>query len=181
MQANEDRLKALMAGSLDGDGAAHAALLRALTPPLRAFYRRRMGTDGVVEDLVQETLIAVHFRRASYDRQRPLSAWLFSIARYKMIDHLRRTHGSRGALNVDDYTEVLGDRGFGETVDATIDVERMLETLPPKQAKALRGVRLEGRSVAETASAMGISESDVKVSAHRGLKALAARFGRTKG
>ena len=181
MRMDEDRLKVLMAASLDGDGAAHAALLRALTPSLRAFYRGKMGTDDMVEDLVQETLIAVHFRRASYDRQRPLSAWLFSIARYKMIDHLRRTRGSRGALDVDDLAEVLGDGGFGATVDAAIDVERMLATLPPKQAAALRGVRLEGRSVAETASAIGISESDVKVSAHRGLKALAARFGRRQG
>ena len=72
MQVDEDRLKALMAGSLDGDSAAHAALLRALTPLLRAFYRRKLKTDSVVEDLVQETLIAVHFRRASYDKQRPL-------------------------------------------------------------------------------------------------------------
>ena len=181
MQADEDRLKALVAGSLDGDASAHAALLRALAPPLRAFYHRKLGNDGVVEDLVQETLIAIHFRRASYDRTRSFSAWLFSIARYKMIDHLRRSRGSRGAQTIDDLAETLGDGGFGEAVDAAIDVERMLATLPPKQAGAVRSMRLDGQSVSETAQAIGISESDVKVSVHRGLKALAARFGRTQG
>lgn len=181
MQADEDRLEALMAGSLDGDASAHAALLRALAPLLRAFYHRKLGNDGVVEDLVQETLIAIHFRRASYDRERPFAAWLFSIARYKMIDHLRRSRGLRGAQAIDEVAELLGDGGFADAVDAAMDVERMLATLPPKQAEALRSIRLDGQSVAETARAIGISESDVKVSAHRGLKALAARFGRTQG
>jgi DNA-directed RNA polymerase specialized sigma24 family protein len=90
MQPGEVQLKTWMLEGLDGDAASHAALLRALVPLLRAFYRRRVGDRDAIEDLVQETLIAVHTRRMSFDRKRSFSPWLFAVARYKMIDHFRR-------------------------------------------------------------------------------------------
>ena len=70
--------------------ADHHRPPRALVPILTAFDRRRMPRGDEIEDLVQETLIAIHTRRASYDRDRAFTAWLFAIARYKMIDHFRR-------------------------------------------------------------------------------------------
>jgi len=91
MRADEAQLKTWMIGGLDGDRACQARLLRALVPILEMFYRRRMREgQGDIDDLVQETLIAVHTRRASFDRDRVFSGWLFAIARYKMIDHFRR-------------------------------------------------------------------------------------------
>ena len=58
---------------------------------------------------------------------------------------------------------------------ARLDVDDLLQGLPDKQARAIRATRIEGLSVAEAASAEGIGESDVKVSVHRGLKALMGR------
>ena len=173
MPTNEDQLRAWMTGGLDGDAASHAALLKALVPLLRAFYRRRLGEGGELEDLVQETLIAVHTRRASYDRDRPFTAWLFSIARYKMIDHFRRT---RRHVSVEDLAETLSVESFEAASNARMDVEQLLDGLPPKQASAIRRTRLDGLSIAEAAEVAGIGESDVKVSVHRGLKALGARI-----
>ncbi len=173
MPTNEDQLRAWMTGGLDGDPASHAALLRALVPLLRAFYRRRLGEGGELEDLVQETLIAVHTRRASYDRDRPFTAWLFSIARYKMIDHHRRT---RRHSSVEDLADTLSVESFEAASNARMDVEQLLDGLPPKQAGAIRRTRLDGLSIAEAAEVAGIGESDVKVSVHRGLKALGARI-----
>ncbi len=96
MRANEDALRELMVAGLGGDATAHAALLGVLVPLLRGFYRRRAsGSDDDIEDLVQETLIAVHVRRATYDPCRAFTAWLFAIARYKMIDHFRRNRRLR--------------------------------------------------------------------------------------
>jgi len=162
-----------MTRGLGGDAAAHARLLGALAPLLRHFYRRRISDDTEIEDLVQETLIAIHTRRASYDRDRPFTPWLFSIARYKMIDHLRRV---RATLPIEDLSEMLGIEGFEEASNASIDIDRLLGLLPAKQARAIRHTRLDGLSTAEAATADGIGESDVKVSVHRGLKALAARL-----
>lgn len=173
MRVSEDQLKAWMTGGLDGDAVAHAALLKALVPILRAFYRRRLSDSGEIEDLVQETLIAVHTRRASYDRDRPFTAWLFSVARYKMIDSFRR---ERRRCHIEGLDDIFGVEGFEDASNARVDVDRLLDGLPAKQAGAIRKTRLDGLSTAEAADAAGISESDVKISVHRGLKALAARI-----
>jgi RNA polymerase sigma-70 factor (ECF subfamily) len=163
-----------MIGGLDGDAAAHEALLRALVPLLRAFFRRRMRDGGDdIEDLVQETLIAVHERRGTYDRDRPFTAWLYAIARYKMIDLFRRR---RITVPIEDLGDILQSEGFEDSASARMDVDRLLDGLPPKQARAIRDTHLQGLSIAEAADGAGIGESDVKVSVHRGLKALAARL-----
>ena len=104
MLLSEERLKELMVGGLNGSAADHAALLRSLAPLLRSFYRRRARTgDDDVEDLVQETLIAVHTRRATYDRSRAFTGWLFAIARYKMIDHFRRRRHECPMESMDEF------------------------------------------------------------------------------
>ena len=173
MLVSERELKDLMTHGLEGSAAAHAALLSALVPLLRSYFRRRIRESGDdVEDLVQETLIAVHARRATYDRERMFTAWLFAIARYKLIDHFRRRQRECPV-------EVLEDMLIAEGVDANTaewDVERLLDSLPAKQANAIRDTHVQGLSIAEAASQAGIGESDVKVSVHRGLKALAARI-----
>lgn len=174
MRASEQQLRAWMIGGLGGDARAHSLLLGALVPLLRSFYRRRMqGGEDAVEDLVQETLIAVHTRRASYDRDRPFTGWLFAIARYKMIDHFRRTGRF---CSIEGMEDMLLAEGFEDASSARVDVDALLDTLPEKQARAIRATRLDGLSMAEAAASAGIGESDVKVSVHRGLKALAARI-----
>ncbi|MDQ2878559.1 MAG: sigma-70 family RNA polymerase sigma factor [Pseudomonadota bacterium] len=170
MRASEDELRALMISGLDGDATAHAALLRALVPLLQAFYRRRAGND--IDDLMQETLIAVHTRRGTYDRARPFTAWMFAIARYKMIDHFRR---NRRTVSIDGLEEMLVAEGFEDSSGARMDVEQLLQTLPAKQARMIRATRIDGLSVAEAAARDAIGESDVKISVHRGLKMLMAR------
>lgn len=173
MSISEEQLRVWMIGGLDGQAASHAALLRALAPTLRAYYRRRLSSESEIEDLVQETLIAVHTRRVSYDRERPFSPWLFAIARYKLVDHFRRTAAT---VSFDELHDMLAVDGFEEESNASLDIERLLGTLPPKQAGAIRRTRLDGLTTAEAAEAAGMGESDVKVSVHRGLKALAARL-----
>jgi len=173
MQPGEEALKQWMVMGLAGDGAAHGQLLRALVPILRAFYRRRMGgREDEIEDLLQETLIAVHTRRATYDAARPFTSWLFAVARYKMIDHFRR--GGR-TCSIEGLDDILASEGFADASDAAADVERLLETIPAKQAAAIRATRIDGLSIAEAATRLDRGESDIKVSVHRGLKALAQR------
>ena len=164
----------MMLAGLAGDGESHACLLAALVPLLRSFYRRRLRDDeDNAEDLVQEALIAVHTRRASYDRGRPFTAWLYAIARYKLVDHFRRC---RRFQPIEDLSEILVAEGFEDATLALMDVQRLLESLPAKQARLIRDTKLEGLSVTEAARSARVGISDVKVSVHRGLKSLAARF-----
>ena len=113
---SEAQLKAWMLGGLDGDSTAHAALLRALAPLLQSFYRRRLyGAEEDVQDLMQETLISVHTRRASYDRDRPFTVWLYAVARYRMIDHF---HRQKVSVAIEDVDDILVAEGFEGAVSA---------------------------------------------------------------
>jgi RNA polymerase sigma factor (sigma-70 family) len=173
VRASEDQLRTWMIGGLDGDTRAYAALLAELVPMLRSFFSRRLrgGTD--VEDLVQETMIAIHTRRASYDRDRAFAPWAYSIARYKMIDHFRRT---RVTVPLEDLRDVLASEGFEAATSARMDVDRLLGELSPKQATIIRQTKLEGLTITEAADRGAISESDVKISVHRGFLTLAKRL-----
>jgi RNA polymerase sigma-70 factor (ECF subfamily) len=169
----EAELKRLMLAGLAGDAAAHRTLLAAVARHLRTYYRGRLrGAPEDAEDLVQETLIAIHTRRDSYDASYPVTAWIHAIARYRLIDHWRR-HKRRGGdhIPIDDAPELF-TAATDESSDAKRDVMRLLDTLPQKQRDAIRLVKLEGVSVRDAAARTGLSESDVKVSAHRGLKTL---------
>lgn len=174
MQSHEERLRPLMLAALSGDATAYHQLLRALAPLLRGYFRRRLsGADEDVEDLVQETLTSIHSRRMTYDPARPLTAWVFAMARYKLIDLLRR---GEATLSFDGMEEVLAGADFESATVAKMDVETLLASLPAKQARAIRDTKIEGLSVAEAAARGGISVADVKVSVHRGLQQLGRRL-----
>ena len=174
MPAGEDQLRAWMTDALEGDAAAYTALLGALVPLLRSFFGNRLrGASEDVEDLMQETMMAIHTRRSSYDRDRPFAPWAYAIARYKLIDHFRR---SRTTVPIDDLEHILVAEGFEAATSARLDVDKLLGGLSPKQAQAIRATRLEGLSTSEAAARAAIGESDVKVSVHRGLAALARRI-----
>jgi RNA polymerase sigma-70 factor (ECF subfamily) len=171
----EAELKALMVRSLAGDGAAYAELLRRLNGYLRAYYARRLGRAADAEDLLQETLIAMHARRATYDPSRPFTAWVHGIARYKLIDHFRRT--KRRAEDALDDADGLFSFEDTSAAEAHLDIERLLGQLPQKTQRLIRDVKIEGLSTAEAAERHGMSESAIKVGVHRGLKTLSARIG----
>ena len=173
----EERLRALFSRGLAGDDGAYHAFLMELGKRLRAYLRNRLrGLPDEVEDLVQEVLIAVHNQRHTYDTALPLTAWVHAIAKFKLIDLLRR-RSRRELLSdpLDDVLEILSGSD-AEAMEARRDVAKLLGTLPDRQRLPIVHVKLEGWSVAETASMTGMSEAAVKVGVHRGLKALAARI-----
>jgi RNA polymerase sigma-70 factor (ECF subfamily) len=174
-QASEERLKRLLMQGLGGDAPAYHAFLQGLSAHLRAFLRKRLASlPDEVEDLVQETLLAVHNQRHTYDAAQPLTAWVHAIAKYKLVDLLRR-RARRDLLTdpLDDEAEVLF-AADGAAAEARRDLGKLLSQLPDRQRLPIVHMKLEGLSVAEAARATGMSESAVKVGVHRGLKALAA-------
>lgn len=168
MRADEATLARLMALSQQGDKQAYAALLEACRSWLRGYYSRRIA-PAQLDDLVQETLIALHTKRASWDPARPFLPWLAAIARYRWVDHLRKFYR---AAEHELHADVLGSDDE-PAIAARISLERLLGLLPPAQERAIALVKIEGLSVAEASQATGQSESLVKVNIHRGLRKLA--------
>lgn len=169
-----------MTAALAGDDVAYHRLLAALTPVLRANARRtlsRMGAPtGDAEDVVQETLLAIHLHRNTWRQTDPIGPWIAAIARYKLIDSLRR-RGRRTEIAIDDFADVLADGG----PDQEEELERrqvmgLVDRLEGRQGAIVRSISLQGEGIRETAAKFGISEGAVRVALHRGLRSLAQMY-----
>lgn len=170
----EQELRILMLGALDGDEKSYRCFLQQVSSLLRAYLRRRLArAPDEVEDLLQEALMAIHLQRHTYRRNDPVTPWLYAIARYKMIDCLRR-RSRHEALNdpFDDEAEWLSFSDE-EASESKRDLGKMLDTLPAHQRLPIQHTKLEGMSVIEAAALTGMSVAAIKVNVHRGMKALA--------
>lgn len=170
MIADEATLARLMVRSQNGDQQSYTVLLSEVQSWLERYYRRRCA-PAQVDDLVQEVLMAVHRKRATYDPDRAFLPWLAAIARYRWVDHLRKVYRSaEDALEDYDAPEDSDE----EAVLAKLSLERMFVQIPDKQAEAIELVKIEGLSIREASQKSGQSEAAVKVNIHRGLKKLSA-------
>jgi RNA polymerase sigma-70 factor (ECF subfamily) len=160
-----------------GDEAAYREALRGIAAALRTYLRRRMPVyPDDVEDVLQETLLALHLQRGTYDPAYPVAAWVTAIARHKLADFWRR-HGRAGFRHdgLDDVDESVfaQDPGATDASDAQRDLQALMGCLPDAQRQAILLTKVEGLSVSEASERTGSSPSAVRVQVHRGLKRLA--------
>ncbi len=173
---DEAELSRLMRAAIAGDERAYADFLHRIAAVVRGFVRRKIVQGGVdPEDVVQETLLAIHVKRHTWRQDAPVLPWIYAIARFKLIDAFRR-RGRRIEIEIDEIAETFAEPET-ETVSER-DINRALEGLPPTQRSVVSSISVDGRSIGETAARLGVSETAVRVSLHRGLAAIAKRFGR---
>ncbi|WP_224546021.1 sigma-70 family RNA polymerase sigma factor [Mesorhizobium sp. CA16] len=174
---DEAELSRLLRAAIAGDERAYADFLHGIAALVRGFVRRKIVQGGVdPEDVVQETLLAIHVKRHTWRPDAPVLPWVYAIARFKLIDAFRR-RGRRIEVEIDEIAETFAEPET-ETVSER-DINRALDGLPPAQRSVVASISVDGHSIGETASKLGISETAVRVSLHRGLAAIAKRFGRT--
>lgn len=169
-----DDLSKLMRMANRGDARCYRALLETLAPRVRSFVRRRLGRIGRghedYEDIVQDTLLAIHIKRHTWDDQQPLGPWVQAIAHHKTIDALRR-RGFREHLPLEDYENLL-TTGI-EPVNASVrECNELLTVLPERLRRIVQAISIEGRSAREIGDKLGMSEGAVRVALHRALKTL---------
>ena len=157
-----------------GDQRAYAAFLTAVTPILRGVARSRGAGLGpeACEDIVQETLLAIHQKRQTWREESPLRPWLYAIVRHKVVDAFR-ARGKRVQLSIDDFADVLPAEAGPDPTERS-DAERVIARLDPRSARIVRAIGIEGATAAEVAAATGMTETAVRVALHRGLRRLAA-------
>ncbi|PDQ21050.1 RNA polymerase subunit sigma [Mesorhizobium sanjuanii] len=172
---DEAEFSRLLRAAIGGDERAYADFLHRAAALVRGFVRRKIVKGGVdPEDVVQETLLAIHVKRHTWRQDAPVLPWVYAIARFKLIDAFRR-RGRRVEIEIDEIAETFAEPE-AEMVSER-DINRALDGLPPAQRSVVSSVSVEGRSIGETAAKFGISETAVRVSLHRGLAAIAKRFG----
>jgi RNA polymerase sigma-70 factor (ECF subfamily) len=167
--ADDATMAQLMVRAQAGDRQAYGVLLTEASRWLKRYFARR-SAPSAIDDLIQETLLSVHRKLASFDPARPFLPWLAAIARYRWVDHLRRAYRAAEVELADDVAVESEEDEIG----ARISLERLFGLLPPGQARAIELVKIKGHSVAEAARHCGQSEPLIKTNIHRGLKKLAA-------
>ncbi|MCQ8239733.1 sigma-70 family RNA polymerase sigma factor [Rhizosaccharibacter radicis] len=162
-----------MVAAQRGDAAAYRRLLAELERWLRGYYGRRLP-PGTVDDAIQDTLLAIHEKRHTFEPGRPLGPWVAAIARYKWIDRLRSMSAHRTEELLDGTDPALSVADHGDAVGAGVVLERLLARLKPAQARVVRLVKLRGLSIEEASRLTGQSAALVKVNIHRGLRRMGA-------
>ena len=174
----DDDWAMLMRAAIAGDGNAYHRLLQSLSNSLRAAARRGFARAGVapndVEDVIQETLLAIHLKRHTWDPDQPLGPWVRAIARHKLIDALRR-RGRRIEVPIETMLDFLAAEETQGDLDRA-DAARLVDGLKGRQKSIVRAISLEGQSIREVAQKMGMNEGAVRVALHRGLKSLASMY-----
>ena len=174
-----DNLAALMKQSLDGNKRAYAEILQETSCFLRPFLAKRLSFTNEVDDLLQEILISIHKARHTYDGKRPYKPWVYAIARFRLQDYLRAHYSDqlRSAIDLSEVEEILPEY-VTETGFSYESIKEEVRKLPEKQATILQLMHQEGYTAREVAEKLGMSESAVKVAAHRAYKVLRNRLER---
>lgn len=168
----DDAWEILLARANDGDGAAFARFLTAVTPTLRAVIRRRGEAlpPDQHEDVLQEVLLAIHLKRQTWRRGEPVRPWLYAMARYKVVDAFRR-RGAAVNLPIEDFADLLPEEN-GAVPLAKRDAEVMLAQIDNRSAQLVRAVALDGKSAEEAGETMGLDGGAARVALHRAMKRL---------
>ena len=175
----EVRLHGLMVQSLQGDPEAYRTLLNELQTLLKRYFKSRVGTSfssASADELVQEVLLSVHEKRHTFAIESRFFPWFYAIARYRWIDFLRRDWRTVSVGEASDFDLIQSANGHEEfeVQDPLLrdQLGQALDQLPEKQRETVRLTKILGFSVDEVAEKTGWKTSDIKVSVHRGLRAL---------
>ena len=175
---DEAELARLMRAAISGDERAYGDFLLQAACLVRGLARRKIVHGGIdPEDIVQETLLAIHLKRHTWRQDAPITPWLYAIAKYKLIDAFR-LRGRRAEIEIGEIAET-----FPESASETVsdrEIGHALATLAPGQRSVVTAISVDGRSIRETAKWLGMNETAVRVALHRGLTAIAGRFRRSR-
>ncbi len=166
-----------MRAALKGDTQAYARVLSEISSLLRPYLSKRLNQASDVEDVLQEILISIHKSRHTYDGKRPLKPWVYAIAKFRLTDFLRAHYSDtlRHAAELD-VAEHLASLDVTESEFTYESIKEEIAKLPGKQPMILHLIHHEGHTAKEVAAKMNMTETAVKVAAHRAYKVLKGRL-----
>lgn len=166
----EERFSDLMRLAQAGDRQAYATLLTELTQVLNRFVDSKLGFTNSAQEVVQETLLSIHKARHTYDPARPFLPWAYAIARHRVVDHVRQWARTKSKEVESDYLDDSLAYSTQSAGGEEREVSDLLAVLNARQRHVVELLKIQGHSVRDVASRTGMSESAVKVMAHRAYK-----------
>jgi RNA polymerase sigma-70 factor (ECF subfamily) len=172
MDPPEAELCAHMQAYLNGEIEAFDALYAAFAGRLRGYLLSQCRDATLADDLLQETFMQIHRSRRTYQPGRPVTPWIYAIARHVHLMK-RRSTGRRtrfeDGMAADARTADASHDSIGSIVDGDL-VRRALREVPADQREALLLHHVEGWSFVEIAARLGIRVNAAKTRAFRGMR-----------
>lgn len=165
----KSRLQGWLAGSMTE--ADFEQWYRALLPRVYNFFRFRVGSDSIAEDLTSETIEKAWRSRAQYRSDlSAFSTWLFTVARRVAIDHYRR---QRPSLRIPEDVPSGDDLEVAvQTAEDIKHLSQLLAELPVREQEMFALKYGAGLPNGQIARLFGLSESNTGVILHRALQVL---------
>ena len=160
-----------------GDTDAVREVYRRYVGPLHTLCRSMLGDPALVDDAVQQTFLQAWRAASRFDADRPLSAWLYAIARRVCIDEYRKASRAPAVARDDETIDGVVD---GPSLDRTWtvwEVRRAIDELPADERLVVRMASLEGWSLSDIADHLGLPLGTVKSRSFRAHRRLAATLG----
>lgn len=175
--AIEERLGRLLQRAQEGDRGAYAEFLHQARELVRSQLRDRVRSPQLLDDVLQETLLSIHRSRHTYDSARPVGPWIRAIALNRLRDSGRAYRRQQDRASADrEWEQSLHAAGTADTATSTF-LRAALETLSEAQREVICMLKFEGYSITEIAGRTGRSPAAIKVTAHRGYRALRTLLG----
>lgn len=166
-----------MISAQNGDEIRYRQLLDELSEVIHRYLISRFGYHDFLEDCVQDTLLAIHNARHTYDGNRLFRPWFFAIVRHKSIDALRKRRAEQAKITQQGLEDLATNDYAVQACsshewDTSITQGRLINALAPPFRQAIVLTKLVGFSNAEAAQQLSISETALKVRVHRGIAKL---------
>lgn len=178
MVTTEDKNKILgdlLRSAIDGNQTAYTEFLTKISSLMRPVVAKKI-TSADVEDVLQEILLSIHKARHTYDGARPIMPWIISIARFRIVDYLRKYYAQmrHKAVNNEEMENI-----FADVTESAVDnesIDDLLDEVTPQNKQILTLMHVEGYTAKEVGAKIGMNESAVKVAAHRAIKKIRSKF-----
>ncbi|MDP6903839.1 MAG: RNA polymerase sigma factor [Verrucomicrobiota bacterium] len=178
--------KDLIAEVLEGSAESFEPLVVKYQSRIFALARRYARREDEVEDIVQTVFLKAYSKLSSYRGDAPFEHWLMRTATYTCYDFLRKHQRNREwnasdlSEEENDWFENIGEESTAETnrEAASTLVNKLLEGLKPEDRHIITLLELEHQTVKEIAELTGLSESNVKVKAHRAREKMRSALAR---
>ncbi|SMF79942.1 RNA polymerase sigma factor [Pseudobacteriovorax antillogorgiicola] len=177
----EEKWHGWMMAAQNGERNAYTLLLRELAHFLPRYVVKHVQNQQMADDICQEVLVSIHKARHTWNSERAFMPWLMAIVKHRTIDEIRKWARVKKAEIIDErYDQLLSPSNTEDEVLAAElgnTLNEAIKNLPEKQRQSFRLLKLEGHSVKEASTITGISQSAIKVSAHRAYKSLKKSIG----
>ncbi len=160
MSTDEELIAAMAAG----DRVALERLYRRHAPWIAGRLSTLTSSRDLAEEALQDTFVSAWRSARHYRGEGPVGAWLWGIARRRLVSLARRRSG---ALPTERDIEPPGPEEIAIAHEDAARVRLAVARLPVDQRAAIEAVVFEGRSVAEVAASLGVAEGTIKSRLHR--------------